>query len=807
MDVSHSVLLLCLGALTLRAASAPTLTVDANAARHPISPWVYGVNNWPDTGLDTIMRIPLGRWGGDDATSFNWQNSVKNNTGDNPWFYYNYSVSPGFDSFHETNLRTGTTSLGTVSVMDWLPKAAGECSFSIAKYGEQKQVSESNPDCGNGTLTNGNPVNNDPNDAYVPVTPAFSGQWVEQLVGTYGAGYNGGVHLWSMDNEPEWWYANHQDVYPQFATYDDMLARNIRLAAAVKAADPTALVTGPVPGGWPGMLFSFKDIVSGWSTPPHGQYWANPIDQKAHGGVPWIPYYLQQMHKQEQIGGTRLLDYLDVHGYIKPEALSGNAGDTAMETLRLTSTRALWDPNYIVPIASTPASGDPCDDYNAMCDATGNQVAPQLIRTMTQWVQNNYPGTGTAITEYNWGALNTITGAIAEADILGIFGRESLDLGTLWGEPNPTDPGAFAFAMFLNYDGHGNGFGETSISASSDDPDTLSIFAAQRSDMALTILVLNKTNAAISDSVSFANFTPAGTVQTWQYSSTNLSAIVSGAGTSLSGDTISATFPEYSMTLFIVPQSQSVMTAPKPVIDWVKNAASWDATAVSPGEIVAIQGTAVGVSEAAFAEPANNKFPTSVSAVRVLFNGLPAPVIYAVPISGQTQQLAAIVPYEVLANPSATSVNVQVEVQGNRSDPLPMKVALANPGIFTNDYSGLGQAAAFNGDGVTRNGPSSPVSRGSSIQVFATGEGLTSPPGVDGRVTTTVAPSPEFACSLKIGGVSVTPASCMETPDGPTGELQVTAVVPMNVTPGNSVPVQLTIGAFTSPAGVTIAVQ
>jgi len=442
-----------------------------------------------------------------------------------------------------------------------------------------------------------------------------------------------------------------------------------------------------------------------------------------------------------------------------------------------------------------------------MCDATGNQVPPQLIRTMAKWVNDNYPGTGLAITEYGWGALDRITGAIAQADILGIFGREGLDIGTLWGAPNPTDPGAFAFAIFLNYDGNGNQFGETSISATSDDPDTLSIFAAQRSDMALTILVLNKTTAAVSDSVNIANFTPAGPVQVWQYSSANLGAIVPSSQT-MSGNAISATFPAYSMTLFVVPQSQSAMTAPKPVINWVKNAASWDAMSVAPGEIVAIQGTNVGTSQFAPGE-AGTKLATSVSGVRVLFNGLAAPMVYTIPISGNTQQLAAIVPYEVFANSATTSVNVQVEVQGNRSDPFPMNVALANPGIFTNDFSGRGQAAAFNVEGatLTRNGTATPVSRGHSIQILATGEGLTTPPGVDGRVTTTVAPIPEFSCSLKIGGVDVSPASCTENPGNPTGELQVTAVVPGNVTPGNNVPVLLTVAGVTSPAGVTIAVQ
>ncbi len=47
---------------------------------------------------------------------------------------------------------------------------------------------------------------------------------------------------------------------------------------------------------------------------------------------------------------------LDLHGYLIPDTLQAwytnnndAPGDAAMETLRMTSTRALWDPNYLVP--------------------------------------------------------------------------------------------------------------------------------------------------------------------------------------------------------------------------------------------------------------------------------------------------------------------------------------------------------------------------------------------------------------------------------------------------------------------------
>ena len=104
----------------------------------------------------------------------------------------------------------------------------------------------------------------------------------------------------------------------------------------------------------------------------------------------------------------------------------------------------------------------------------------------------------------------------------------------------------------------------------------LSIFGAQRTDSSLTILVLNKTSGETTDTIALANFAPAGTAQVWQYSSANKSAIVPEADISLSGNSLVATFPGYSMTLLVVPESQGAMTVPQPAITAVANAASYD---------------------------------------------------------------------------------------------------------------------------------------------------------------------------------------------------------------------------------------
>jgi uncharacterized protein (TIGR03437 family) len=772
---------------------APTLAIDAAANRHTISPWIYGINQWSDNGIQGVMRIPLVRWGGDDATSFNWSASVKNNTGDNPWVYENYSISPGFDSFHLRNLKTGSTSLSTFPILDWLPKAAGECSFSVKKYGAQKATAPDNPDCGNGVLTNGNNVNNDPNDAYIPVTPSFSQAWIQHEVATYGPGNAGGVRFWSLDNEPEWWDSVHYDVYKTAsngkpgASYDDMLARDLQAAQAIKQSDPTALVTGPVPGGWSGMLFSKQDMYAGWGTAPY-QYWDNPVDQKAHGGVQWVPYYLQQMQAASLKSGFRLLDVLDVHAYITPSGLSSTAGNAAMETLRMTSTRALWDPNYTVPGGG----------YE---DQTGTEQAPQMVPRLRQWVANNYPGTMTGISEYNWGAQDTITGAIAQADILGIFGREALDLATVW--PNtltPQNPAAFSFMMFLNYDGNGSQFGNTSVSATSSNPDVLSIFAAQRTDSALTVLVLNKTTNPITDSISLANFNPAETAQVWQYTTANSAAIVRQTDLSFSGTTLNATFPAYSITLLVIPQSQGSMAVGQPTITSVTNAASYDAIGVSPGEIVTIFGIGMGPATiATLQEDANGLVSTSAGNTMVYFNGIAAPMIYSL-----NKQVSAVVPYEMA---QYTNVYVVAEYSGNSSAPFPVKTAPAVPGIFTNDATGSGQGAITNAKDSTRNSAANPAARGDYVTIYATGEGATTPPVIDGRVTGAPLQTPVLACAATIGGQPASIQYCGAAPGETSGLLQINAQVPQSVIPGGSVPVTITIGTTQSPAGVTLAIK
>jgi uncharacterized protein (TIGR03437 family) len=493
------------------------------------------------------------------------------------------------------------------------------------------------------------------------------------------------------------------------------------------------------------------------------------------------------MRNYEQQHGVRLLDYLDQHAYLAPSKVAFSpAGSAATQALRLDSTRVFWDPAYIV-------SGD---YWIRDVDNNGGPVSPQFIPRLRQMVDQNYPGTRIALTEYNWGALDDINGALAQADLLGTFGREGLDMANLWGPPKPTDPGAFAFKIYRNYDGIGGAFGETSVQASSADQGKLAVYAALRSDSQLTVMVINKTNNDLSSAVHVANFAAGPKAHVWQYSVASLSAIVNQPDLPAGGSDISTVFPANSITLLVVAPASS--SAP-PLVQSVTNAASYGTTA-APGQMVVVFGSRLGPGQLAPLQlDANGLVSTSVAGVRILFDGVPAPVVYA-----SATQCAAVVPY---FGATKSTTHVQVEYQGTRSDPLEIALAPTAPSLFTADATGKGQGAILNEDGVTRNSTSAPAQRGSVVILWGTGEGLTDPPGVDGLLAVDVLPKPLAPVSVDIGGLPATVLYAGAAPGNMPGLFQINARMDSGVAPGNQVPVHVKIGALSSQDGVTLVVR
>jgi hypothetical protein len=178
-------------------------------------------------------------------------------------------------------------------------------------------------------------------------------------------------------------------------------------------------------------------------------------------------------------------------------------------------------------------------------------------------VNAHYPGTSTGITEYNWGAENHINGATTQADILGIFGREGLDIAARWATPAASTPTYKAIKMFRNYDGNRSTFGATSVAAAVANPDQVSAFAAVRAaDGALTIVVINKMLTGNTPAtVNLANFPHRGVTQVWQLTAANAIAHLADVG--FSGSGFASTLPPQSITLFVVPAGSVPPAAPR----------------------------------------------------------------------------------------------------------------------------------------------------------------------------------------------------------------------------------------------------
>ncbi len=419
----------------------------------------------------------------------------------------------------------------TIPMIGWAPKLGTNgdgrlASYSIAKYGPQTgSDSQWFPDAGNGiSSTNGNqPITwNDPNDANVPVNSTFQQGLVQHLINKWGSSTNGGVRYYIMDNEHSLWPYTHQDVHPVGPTMQENREKIFDYASMVKSNDPNAIVCAPEEWGWPGYFNSGYDIQN-----------SGGHDRTANGGMDYMPWLLNQIRQHDTNTGVRLLDYFTLHCYPQENNVGSGATDSATVLLRNASTRQFWDTNYV----------DPSWINNII----------MLIPRMKNWVANYYPGTKTGITEYNWGAESDISGATAQADIYGIFGREGLDLATRWTTPDASTPTYKAMKLYRNYDGNKSTFGDTSVSASGPNPDYIATFAATRSsDGALTIMAINKqigSNAPVT--ITLTNFLPAGTAQVWQLTSANTISHLSDL--TFSGGTFSNTLPAQSVTLFVLP--------------------------------------------------------------------------------------------------------------------------------------------------------------------------------------------------------------------------------------------------------------
>lgn len=429
-----------------------TLSINATAPRKPISPYIYGTNDYyPHAGA---MRL-----GGNRMTSYNWENNASNAGHDweqhsDDWLPWHFGVpdssynKPGatITHYHNQALAQGAYSLitlpmagyvandknGTIEEQDAAPSArwAKVVAYKNAPLSLQPDLND--------------------HAIYVDEELNF-------LLNKFGTSNTAtGIKAYSLDNEPCLWSSSHERLWgnrTDGTTVQNLMNKSIELASLIKQADPGAEVFGPALYGF--TAYQNLQFAADW----------DQVRQTGNYNY-FIEYYLARMKAEEQLHGKRLLDVFDLHWYPEGNATYGvspsnDRSDRNSVAARLEMTRSLWDSTYV--------------ENTWIGREHANGILP-LLPKLKNIVNHRYPGTKLALTEYSYMGTGHISGAIAEADALGIFGQQGLYLATYWGGVEGYIRSGFD--VFRNYDGNGGTFGENGLPATSDDRATASVYAS-----------------------------------------------------------------------------------------------------------------------------------------------------------------------------------------------------------------------------------------------------------------------------------------------------------------------------------------
>lgn len=439
--------------------------VRSDRGRHVISPLIYGTAQPANASTN---RYGLVRFGGNRLTAYNWETSASNAGLDSNFqndAYLSSSSTPGAASQAKMDAAKaiGAAVLLTVPIVDYVAgdKAGG---------GDVRNS-------GSTYLDTRFKKNRAAKGSALSLTPDTSDDFVyqDEFVNWVKSTAHGAPVMISLDNEPDLWSSTHPEIHPAPVTYAELVTRTVTFAAAVKAVWPEVPVTGFVSYGWAG----YVDLQSAPD--------ANNRD--------FIEYFLDQVSAASTTHGFRLIDYLDLHWY--PEAksstnlrITGTDTNTASITARVQAPRSLWDSTYT--------------EQSWIANIVGSIA---LIPRVKAQIAAHFPGTKLAFTEWNYGAGGHISGAVATADVLGIFGRDEVGMAGYWKINGAEAFADAAFAAYRNYDGAGHGFGDTSLSATSSAPAVASVYASvDAANPARTVLVvINKESSARTAGITIAH--------------------------------------------------------------------------------------------------------------------------------------------------------------------------------------------------------------------------------------------------------------------------------------------------------------
>lgn len=519
--------------------SAIEVRIELQGSQTPISPYIYGTNDeivWDPSYVPKISKPTFVRSGGDDWSTYNWENNATNQ---GVWWgpNSNTDIEGGHDKLESDTSgaavlrrisaahRVGAVALITVPITDYV--AADKRGIVTTS------ASDTNPRWAKNRPTKPTPLSMIPD---LTDHTVYQDEFVHFIQETFKDALAQGKKIfYSLGNEPGIWNGTHHLLHPAKTTYAEIADRTKQFGTMIKRYAPTALVFGPVSFGY----YEFVGL-------------ADAPDQDERD---YLNFYLDTAKQLEMIEGKRIMDVLDVHWYPEAKAegqpivhesvenikipLSANPGNAEIEA-RVQAPRSLWDPAYV-------------EDSWIAKEYYGKPTPIRLVPWLKEKIDAHYPGTKLAITEYNYGDGNHISHAIAQADVLGIFGREGLFAANflpLTQEPLTGGYITGAFDMYLNYDGKGSTVGDLSLKIENPDVARLSIYAMKstKAPSVLHVVAINKTSAELPLNVTLTG----GSYKTAaRYRLTSASLRPKSAGNiSLTGDILSDHLPPLSITTF-----------------------------------------------------------------------------------------------------------------------------------------------------------------------------------------------------------------------------------------------------------------
>ncbi len=489
-------------------------TIRADSSIKPISPFIYGVN-----GTDGIAtsRPGLVRAGGNRWTAYNWENNASNAGSDycfqNDGYLSASSIAgEGVRTRMNAAANVGAAALLTVPLVDYVAADKnGGCDVrnSGPDYLDTRFVKN--------RAFKGSTLFNTPNaaDAFV-----YQDEFVNWVKNTFPQQ----TVLYSLDNEPDLWADTHAEVHPAAVGYDELCDRNIEYARAIKSVSPTAQVLGFVSYGWYGYV-ALQDAP----------------DRAGKGE--FIDYYLSRMKTAENQYGRRLVDALDLHWYPEAKGATSGARITGTSTsadvveARIQAPRSLWDPNYT--------------EVSWIASGTG---PIRLIPRIQSKITANYPGTTLAVTEWNYGGGQHVSGAIATADVLGIFGREGVSAANLWTLNADESYTMGALQAFRNFDGVGGRFGNRSILATANDVAGASVYASvdTAAPSKVIVIAINKRSIARSAGITVAHSTRFQSAQVYTITAGSPRPVAAGTIGTAATNAFRYTMPAYSVSVLVL---------------------------------------------------------------------------------------------------------------------------------------------------------------------------------------------------------------------------------------------------------------